>query len=804
MVGFYYGGALALALGYCLGSIPFGLVLTKLFGAGDLRSIGSGNIGATNVLRTGRKGLAAATLVLDALKATLAVVVAWWAFGPPTALAAAAGAVLGHMYPVWLRFRGGKGVATYLGGLIGLVGIWPAAIVFALVWLAVAALTRYSSAAALAATLASPIAMAAIGEGGAALVFAALSALIWFKHSANIVRLLQGSSRRSGRKTRADGEQAGVAPYRPAALRLAAARPVRERRPAHISARSSPIAAGRGRRSRRCRISRGAAARRVRSASPRPKRSNGSSSPRASSACASSRSASRTIRRRCGRSIPRRRFSPSAAARRRCSEAAVAIVGSRNASAAGLTFAERLARGLGQAGYVIVSGLARGIDQRAHVASLETGAVGVLAGGHAKPYPSDAVPLMERMVETGAVVSEMPIEWEPRGRDFPRRNRIVSGLALGTVVVEAARGSGSLITARFALEQNRQVFAVPGSPLDPRAEGTNDLLKQGASICTGADDVLTALEPVRSSDLAAMLETGGEPGEPLWGEQSLFGVDPESTPRTRPGDEFDDASGAAYRTGDEAEAARERIIALLGPSPITLDELGRAAEASARDVRVALLELELAGRVEYSGDRVALRAIADESVSPTALQSNELLSSGWRIPGAALEVGFLVGFALGFGDGVGANIHFAFGFRHPEEIGEQVETRRDRHRFKLGGHVGDVARDVERFPRHSPARRIVGSFQRPRGAPFRLCQVLRVSVSGNLLRRPSDKPVHSEERGRRLPQSPSLGERPLFDARVTTIRTCPSFAVYKTPISELKNKSFPTKSGEPASTIMLR
>src|SRR5271170_799131 len=293
-------------------------------------------------------------------------------------------------------------------------------------------------------------------------------------------------------------------------------------------------------------------------------------------------------------------------------KAAVAIVGSRNASAAGLTFAERLARGLGQAGYVIVSGLARGIDQRAHVASLETGAVGVLAGGHGKPYPSEAVPLMERMVEAGAVLSEMPIEWEPRGRDFPRRNRIVSGLALGVVVVEAARSSGSLITARFALEQNRQIFAVHGSPLDPRAQRTNDLLKQGATICTGADDVLTALEPVRTNDLAAMLEAGGEPGEPLWGEHSLFGVDPESTPRTRSGDEFDDAGGAAYRTGDDADAARERIIALLGPSPIALDELGRAAEAPARAVRVALLELELAGRIEFSGDRVALRATADE------------------------------------------------------------------------------------------------------------------------------------------------------------------------------------------------
>jgi DNA processing protein len=293
-------------------------------------------------------------------------------------------------------------------------------------------------------------------------------------------------------------------------------------------------------------------------------------------------------------------------------KAAIAIVGSRNASAAGLTFAERLARSLGQAGYVIVSGLARGIDQRAHFASLETCTVGVLAGGHGKPYPNEAVPLMERMVESGAVLSEMPIEWEPRGRDFPRRNRIVSGLALGVVVVEAARASGSLITAKFALDQNRQVFAVPGSPLDPRAEGTNDLLRQGASICTGAEDVLTALEPVRSSAVTFLREAGGEPGEPLWGEQALYGVDPDSTPRTQTGDEFDDAAGAPYSIGDETEVACERIAALLGPSPITLDELARAAETSARAVRVALLELELAGRIEYSGERVALRAMSNE------------------------------------------------------------------------------------------------------------------------------------------------------------------------------------------------
>lgn len=288
---------------------------------------------------------------------------------------------------------------------------------------------------------------------------------------------------------------------------------------------------------------------------------------------------------------------------------AVAIVGSRNASAAGLAFAERLARGLGAAGYVVVSGLARGIDHRAHAASLETGAIGVLAGGHAKPYPNEALPLIEQMIDVGAVVSEMPIAWEPRGRDFPRRNRIVSGLALGTVVVEAARGSGSLITARFALEQNRQVFAVPGSPLDPRSEGTNELLKQGATICTSVDDVASALEPTRIGDLFAANEDG-DPGEPLWGEQALLGVDPDRTPRTNRGDELDDAAQRAY-VAVGGDAARDRIVSLLGPSPISLDELARAAEAPTREVRIALIELELAGRIEYAGDRVALRPQAE-------------------------------------------------------------------------------------------------------------------------------------------------------------------------------------------------
>ena len=191
--------AFCLALGYLFGSVPFGLLLTRAAGTADLRSIGSGNIGATNVLRTGRKDLAAATLVLDALKATAAYIVAALLFRDDAAgLAAAAGALLGHLYPVWLGFRGGKGVATFLGGLIG--ACWPAALAFALVWLGVAATTRYSSASALAATVAAPAVAFGLGAPQAGFVFAALAALVWIKHAANIRRLLSGAEPRIGAK----------------------------------------------------------------------------------------------------------------------------------------------------------------------------------------------------------------------------------------------------------------------------------------------------------------------------------------------------------------------------------------------------------------------------------------------------------------------------------------------------------------------------------------------------------------------------------------------------------------------------
>ncbi|MGO8801104.1 MAG: glycerol-3-phosphate 1-O-acyltransferase PlsY [Roseiarcus sp.] len=191
---------LGLALGYLCGSIPFGLLLTRAAGTADLRSIGSGNIGATNVLRTGRKDLAAATLLLDALKGAAAVLIARALLGADAAFAAALGAFLGHLYPVWIGFRGGKGVATFLGCLIAVD--WRAALVFAAAWLAVAALTRFSSASALAASALSPLALWSwLGRPQAALVFTLLAALLWFKHRANIGRLLRGRETRIGERS---------------------------------------------------------------------------------------------------------------------------------------------------------------------------------------------------------------------------------------------------------------------------------------------------------------------------------------------------------------------------------------------------------------------------------------------------------------------------------------------------------------------------------------------------------------------------------------------------------------------------
>jgi glycerol-3-phosphate acyltransferase PlsY len=187
----------SLLFGYLLGSIPFGLLLTKFGGAGDIRAIGSGNIGATNVLRTGRKGLAAATLLLDGLKATAAVLIAG-RWGYELGLIAGAGAFLGHLFPLWLGFRGGKGVATFIGALIG--AHWPTALIFAAAWLATAFATKYSSAGALVASVAAPIALLLFGQTLAAAVFAGLAALLWWKHSENIARLRAGTEGKIGKK----------------------------------------------------------------------------------------------------------------------------------------------------------------------------------------------------------------------------------------------------------------------------------------------------------------------------------------------------------------------------------------------------------------------------------------------------------------------------------------------------------------------------------------------------------------------------------------------------------------------------
>ena len=298
----------------------------------------------------------------------------------------------------------------------------------------------------------------------------------------------------------------------------------------------------------------------------------------------------------------------------------VAIVGSRNASASGRTFTERLARQLGAAGHVIVSGLARGIDARSHQASLQSGTVAVLAGGHDRIYPAEHLALLEAILEHGAAVSEMPMGWEPRGRDFPRRNRIIAGLSLATVVIEAARRSGSLITARFAAEHGREVFAVPGSPLDPRAEGTNALLREGATLCTGAADVIEALAPLIRSGAATPPPLGERARtEQFWDEwDSLEG----HVPTTVAGAECDVSRSpplatetANRRLGPDADSVRDtraRIIDLLGPAPIAVDDLVRAAEASVAEVNMVLLEIELAGHLErHAGNLVSLISASD-------------------------------------------------------------------------------------------------------------------------------------------------------------------------------------------------
>jgi DNA processing protein len=251
---------------------------------------------------------------------------------------------------------------------------------------------------------------------------------------------------------------------------------------------------------------------------------------------------------------------------------AVAIVGARNASAAACRFARGLAYDLGQHGVVVVSGLARGIDTAAHDGALETGTIGVVAGGVDVFYPPENEHRQKAMFERALVLAEMPPGTEPRARHFPYRNRIIAGMSAGTVVVEAAPKSGSLITARLAADAGREVMAVPGSPLDPRAQGCNQLIRDGATLVQNAADVVEALIPVGSSARAA----------------TVFEVPSDYVNGS------DDALGL--------------VAELLGPSPVPVDEIIRLSGASSGAVQMALLELDLAGRLDrHAGNRVSLR-----------------------------------------------------------------------------------------------------------------------------------------------------------------------------------------------------
>lgn len=254
----------------------------------------------------------------------------------------------------------------------------------------------------------------------------------------------------------------------------------------------------------------------------------------------------------------------------------VAIVGARNASALGRKLATTLAMNLSQAGLVIASGLARGIDAAAHEGSLANGTVAVVAGGVDNVYPPENATLYERIRAQGCVVSEMPLGQTPQARHFPRRNRIISGLSRGIVIVEAAEGSGSLITANYALEQGREIFAVPGSPLDPRTKGTNRLIREGATLTESADDVLAGLRPI-------------------------IGRDFDEPTTTRPEGPVDPAAVEA-----DADQVRAAVEEALGPAPVEVDELVRLSKAPTPAVLAVLLELELAGRVaRHSGNRVS-------------------------------------------------------------------------------------------------------------------------------------------------------------------------------------------------------
>ena len=264
----------------------------------------------------------------------------------------------------------------------------------------------------------------------------------------------------------------------------------------------------------------------------------------------------------------------------------IAIVGARNASASGNRFARQIAAELGAEGFVIASGLARGIDASAHEGALKHGTIAVVAGGVDVAYPPENAALSERIIEQGALIAEQPVGTVPQGRHFPSRNRIISGVALGVIVIEAAARSGSLITARLAADQGREVFAVPGSPLDPRCRGTNNLIRNGAVLCESAADVTGALEGA----LRRPLDEGRAPD---------FAPSPPSPPA--------DA---------ELERARRAVLEKLGPTPVAVDEIIRQCQVTAAVALTVLLEFDLAGRLDrHPGNLISLNMQSGSDLS---------------------------------------------------------------------------------------------------------------------------------------------------------------------------------------------
>jgi DNA processing protein len=273
----------------------------------------------------------------------------------------------------------------------------------------------------------------------------------------------------------------------------------------------------------------------------------------------------------------------------------IAIVGSRQCSAAGVQLTRRFANELAEAGFKIVSGLARGIDRAAHEASLSRGTVAVLAGGIDWVYPPEHAELQRLIGAEGCLVTERPPGFNPRERDFPRRNRIIAGLAYGVVIVEAAMRSGTLTTARYANDLGREVFALPGHPLDPRAEGTNRLIKQGATLVTEPSEVIEILRPIVGH------ETFSEPfAEPSFklpvAPDQLEAHALASSPGSRQG-------------GSDGPNKMAAVLAALGPAPVAVDAIARATGLTVQSVHIALLELDLAGRIERQGlSLVALKS----------------------------------------------------------------------------------------------------------------------------------------------------------------------------------------------------